>query len=223
MIRTIPWAMIVLPFYACSSEESPEDRAPAELTAWSWLLSSDEHDLLLDKVPEGAKVAFSIPRDSPLKTHSEGPGGIDTHGNFVPREKNSLVVDGGALESRLGPILRRATWGDWDEVWTDELRTRRSGWGYSLTQGEILLPRSSFESPPPDIHVANLFEIEPFGEGHVLVRLDPAKGHRLCFLEAAGGSRTSTAGFIGSRAIVDGVILERRIDGWYRGETRMSR
>ena len=90
-----------------------------------------------------------------------------------------------------------------------------------MTAGELILPRSLFADPPTNIFVQNSFEIESFGDKYVLIHLDPAKSHRLCFLEN-DGAKIPTAGYIGSKAEVGGTILERKVDGWYRGTTRMS-
>jgi len=55
-----------------------------------------------------------------------------------------------------------------------------------------------------------------------LIHLDPAKGHRLCFL-MVGRIQLPTAGYIGTKAEVDSRVLERKADGWYLGSKRMSR
>jgi hypothetical protein len=212
----------ILLLCGCShkANEQPE-RAPAQLSKWSWLPSSEAHAAEVGRIPQGAKYSLYIPEETPLKTHSEAPGGIDSYLNFVPTVKKSLVVDGGTLVSELGPVRKTAKWGDWAEVWKDSSRSVRVGWGYCVTSGEIMLPRSVFEAPPPDKFVQNAFEIEPFGDGNVLIRLDPAKGHRLCFFEGDNG-KLATAGWVGSKAEVSGKVLERRADGWYSGALRMS-
>ena len=173
------------------------------------------------KIPPGTKLSLSIPETKPIKTHSEAPGGIDSELNFIPTAKKSLVVDGGALVSQLGPVTKTAQWGDWDEVWSDPLHKTRFGWGYCVTAGKVILPKDAFEHTPSDRYAQNALEIEAFGDQYVLVRVDSTRHHRLCWLEPSYGGGT-TAGWIGSRAEVNGKVLERRADGWYQGRWRMS-
>jgi len=221
---TVP-IVVILVLCGCSGKGNLQsERAPTNLSKWSWLPPSDTHDPDLDKVPLGAEVRFYVPAEAPLTTHCVACK-IDTNLNAVPTVKGSLVVDGGALVSQLGSISVTARWGDWDIVWADHARTARVGWGYCLTSGNIILPREVFENPPPDRFVQNAFQIEPFGLGNVLIGLDPAKGNRLCFLgnpPTAGSMGSPTAGWIGSKAEVNGRVLERKADGWYSGATRMS-
>jgi hypothetical protein len=119
-------------------------------------------------------------------------------------------------------VERKANWGDWDFVYADSGLKQSAGWGNALTSGELILPRELFLNIPTDKFVQNSFEIESFGERFVLIRLDPAKGHKLVFLKS-GGAQTPTAGYVGSKAEVGGKVLERKADGWYSGTTRLSK
>lgn len=199
--------------------EKQTNPAPIKLTEWSWLPASAANSAEVAAIPAGANLALFIPETQPRKTHSEAPGGIDENLNFVPTVRRSLVVDGGALVSKLGPITKNAHWGDWNEAWSDPSHKSRFGWGYCVTAGEVILPRSAFEHQPSNRYAQNAYEIQPFGDKFVLIRLDPAKAHRLCWLDGGG----TTAAWIGSKAEVNGNVLERRADGWYLGTLRMSK
>jgi hypothetical protein len=164
---------------------------------------------------------MEIPDAAPLTAHSETLGGLDERAGVVPKHRKSIVVDGGLLVSRLGPVEKTARWGDWDTVWSDESRTVAAGWGYCLMSGDVLIPRRLMEDPPPGRFVQNVYEIEAFGETSVLVHIDPARGHRVCFMETPEGKRF-TAGYTGAKAETGGRVLERKADGWYLGTTRMS-
>ncbi len=192
----------------------------AKLDDWSWLPKSSKHEAEVAQIPKDAQFDLFIPKPEALTAKSLAWGWVDSSFNFTPAEKKSFSVLGGALVSRIGPLEKKANWGGWDFI-DDAAGTEHRGWGYSLTSGEILLPRSTFDSPPTNTSVKNSFEIEAFGDNYILIRLDPAKGHRLCFLKV-GRLQLPTAGYIGTQAEVDGRILERRADGWYLGTKKMS-
>lgn len=202
---------------ACSGTQ-----APAVLDKWSWLPVTHTHDAEAARIPRDAALSLFIPKDDPLEAGSDGGwGGIDTFGNFTPTDRKSYVVKGGSLVSKIGPIERRAKFGDWDVLYSDAARTQRAGWGNCLTSGEILVPRETFADPSADLYAQNSFAIETFGPTYLLVRLDPARKHKLCFLEQGGGQML-TAGVLGSKAEVGTRVLERRADGWYAGDVRFS-
>jgi hypothetical protein len=192
----------------------------AKLDDWSWLPKSSKHETEVAQIPKDAQFDLFIPKAEALAAKSLGWGWVDSSFNFTPAEKKSYSVLGGALVSRIGRFEKKAKWGGWDFV-DDAAGTEHRGWGYSLTSGEILLPRSAFDSPPTNTSVKNSFEIEAFGDNYVLIRLDLAKGHRLCFLKV-GRLQLPTAGYIGTRAEVEGRIFERRVGGWYLGAKKMS-
>jgi hypothetical protein len=187
---------------------------------WSWLPKTTKHDAALAQVPKDAEIDLTIPKDEPL----EAGGGlfkIDERGNPIMPDDDSYVVKGGALVSKLGAIEKKAMWGGWDFIYADSARTQKVAFGNSLTSGEVLLPRELLLDPPTNRIVQNAFEIESFGDKYVLIRLNQAKGHRLCFMQD-GRAKIPTAGYIGSKAEVDGKVLERKADGWYSGTTKLS-
>ncbi len=218
LVLAIALAMVV----AACSNKSAQSGAATKLDKWSWLTASSKYSAEASAIPKDAQVSYSIPQDDPLDVKSEGGwGGIDTYGNFLPTDKKSYSVKGGTLVSSVGAIQRKAKFGDWDIVYSDSQRTKRVGWGHCLTSGEILMPRIAFGDPPNNMHVQNSFEVATFGDAMVLIQLDPAKQHRLCFMTNEG-SDVSTAHFLGTRAAVGGTVHERKSDGWYVGATRVS-
>jgi hypothetical protein len=206
-----------------SSQGADSKVSKHKLDQWSWLPKTTKHDAEIAQIPPNAEIGFSIPKDEPLDAESVGFGmRVDPYGNMTPVDKGSYVVKGGALVSKLGSIEKKAKWGDWDFVYEDASHTKKAGWGPSLTSGEILLPRKWFLDPPTDRFVQNSFEIESFGDDYVLIHLDPTKGHRLCFMKIGSSNKQQTAAFIGSKAEVNGKVFERKADGWYSGNTRLS-
>jgi hypothetical protein len=194
-----------------------------KLDMWPWLSKTSKHDAEVAQIPKNTQIEIFIPKDEPLNAESVGYGmKIDPYGNLTPIDKKSYIVKGGALVSKLGPIEKKAEWGDWDFVYEDASHTKKAGWGECLTSGEILLPRNWYGGVPTNFIVQNSYEIESFGDDYVLIHLDPTKGHRLCVFKS-GVPHALTAGYIGSKAEVDGKTLERKADGWYSGTTRVSR
>ena len=231
LMRNLTLVLTLALFAAgCSRSSGPENagqgtvaKSAMQLDEWSWLPMTPTHDEEVSKIPKDAAINFSIPENEPVRTDSGGGwGGISSSGEFVPRDKKSYFVRGGALVSMVGPVKRKAKWGDWDFVYADADLKQHAGWGNALTSGELILPRNQFLNIPADKFVQNSFEIESFGDRFVLIRLDPAKGHKLVFLKS-GDSQIPTAGYIGSKAEVGGEILERKSDGWYAGTTRRSK
>ena len=86
--------------------------------------------------------------------------------------------------SKVGPVKRKAKWGDWDFVYAGADLKQRAGWGNALTSGELILPRNQFLNIPTDKFVQNSFEIESFGDRFVLIRLHLAKGNKLVFIKS---------------------------------------
>lgn len=199
------------------SQQTADDK----LTEWSWLPASHGHDAELAQLPKDADFQMYIPKDEPLATKSTGWGKVGASFEFLPIEKKSYEVLGGTLVSKVGAIEKKAKWGDWDFVYESARKEQipRPHWGYCLTSGEVLLPRTVFLSPPSDAYVENSFEIESFGDSYVLLHLDPAKAHRLCFLQA-GRLQLPTAGYIGTKAEIGGKILLRKNDGWYSSNVK---
>jgi hypothetical protein len=214
-------AVLLLTGCKGSAPSNPSRQAAdTKLDEWSWLPGSSKHEADVAQISKDAELELFIPKDDPLASKSVGWGKVGTAFNFIPTEKKSYVVSGGALVSKIGAIEKKAKWGDWDFV-QDAAHPQHVSWGHSLTSGEVLLPRAIFVSIPTDAVVQNSFEIEAFGDTYVLIRLDPAKGHRLCFLQV-GRLQLPTAGYVGTKAEVDGKILERKTDGWYLSSKKMS-
>jgi hypothetical protein len=218
---TIIAAFAVIVLSGCGRSDSTTTKADTKVSEQkldksSWLPKTSKHDAEVAQIPKNTQILFFIPKDEPLDAESVGYGmKIDPYFNMTPIDKKSYIVKGGALVSKLGPIEKKAKWGDWDFVYEDASHTKKAGWGECLTSGEILLPRNwCEEAPPTNFIVQNSFEIESFGDDYVLIHLDPTKGHRLCFIRS-GVSQAPTAGYIGSKAEVDGKTLERKADGWY--------
>ena len=158
---------------------------------------------------------------------------------------------GGELTSALGPIHRKARFGTWTLFHADETRQEIVGWGPCLTDGEVIVPNVFLAEASPRRWVPNSFEAEDLGEYHSLVRLDEARGDKLCLgyrpadgssyrgnLKATGSLNLSgqvdplatssdrllfgTAGGVGSRVRFGEHLLVRRTDGWYLGERRVG-
>jgi hypothetical protein len=220
VVLTIVTALLLTGCKGSAPPGESEQVADTKLNEWSWLPSSNKHEAEIAQIPKDAEFDLFIPKNEALVTKSAGWGRINTYLSFIPTDKESYLVSSGALVSRLGKIEKKAKWGDWDFLF-DTAGKDHVGWGYSLTSGDILLPRTAFASPPADASVQNSFEIEAFGDSYALIHLDPAKGHRLCFLKF-GRIQLPTAGYIGTKAEVDGRVLERKTDGWYLGSKRMS-
>lgn len=78
-----------------------------------------------------------------------------------------------------------------------------------------------FQGQPTDMYVENRYEAEDFGDRHILVRLDPTKSHRVCIVRSGSGF-FPTVGFVGSKAELQGVVIERQKDGWYQGSRKIG-
>jgi hypothetical protein len=204
-----------------SGEASNAGIPETKLDEWSWLSGPNKLDADLAQIPKDSDFEILIPKEDPLNSKSVGWGKINSLYNFIPTDEKSYVVLGGSLVTRIGSFEKKAKWGSWDFVY-DATDKEKTAWGPDLTSGEILLPRSAFLSSPADASVENSFEIEASGSYYVLLRLDPTKHHHLCFLNV-GRFQIPTVGYIGSRAEMNGQVLERKADGWYFGASRMSK
>ena len=146
-----------------------------------------------------------------------------TFGNVSPKEKKDFQITGGSIITKLGAIEKRAKYGEIEFVYQDAALTQKSDrWAFCLTSGEIILPRSIFIDPPKDRFTPNSFSILPINEGYVLLSIDPAKSQRVCMLENADGSAYPTVGFNGTTVAYANKQYERKSDGWYEGQNKVS-
>jgi hypothetical protein len=210
------------------STSTPTQHAKGETDSLSWIPRTDKYSSEASKISAAADLLYIIPKKSPLR--STGSGGIDSYGNFVPRtDKQSLMVFGGTLASRVGitnvEASREASFGSWDFIYADTGKSNVVGWGYSLTNGEVIVSREQFRRAPTNRVVFNRFEIETFGDKYLIIRLDPRKRDSLCLFDESGQSRSvgalwgpfpviPTAGYVGSTADVGGTLYERTAHGW---------
>jgi len=183
----------------------------------TWPPRSHKNDQEASQIPADAKVGYNIPRSDPMT--QQGTGGIDTYGNFVPRE--GFEITGGSLISTVGPVKRTAKFGSWAWVYKDAAKAKKHGWGPCLTSGEIIVAKSDLLSPAMQGLGDNRFEVEDLGDRYFIIRLDPAKGHRLCILRTPSGN-VFTAGFQGTRVDCQGQVVQRRADGWYVGDEKLG-
>lgn len=219
-----------LPVWAQKPAAAPAAAAPPApaVKVLSWLPTTSANDAVAAKIPPNARLSFRVPKDDPLKFDASGGGWgnakIDTLGRITPTEptdKKSYKVTGGTLVSSLGAIEKRAKYGDWEFAFEDAARTKKVGWGYCLTAGELLLPRSMIANPPLQVYGVDAFEVTSFGKDYLLVKLDPKKAHRFCFVQRSQGGEFPSAGGPGTRIEVAGKLYERRVDGWYLGATKV--
>jgi hypothetical protein len=204
-----------------SGESASTTNASAELGEWSWLAGPNSLDSTIASVTNTSELVLEIPKADPLVSKSIGWGKINTLLNFVPVNNSSYSVFGGALDSSVGTFTRRAKWGGWNFIF-DPVSKAEIGWGDTITDGEVILPREAFLSAPSDAYADNSFEVEAFGTKFILIRIDPSKGEHLCF-QRLGRLQIPTAGYIGTKITIAGKQLERKTDGWYSGWLKVSR
>lgn len=198
-----------------SAKDSPLDDS-------SWLPKNSRYSEEAGRIPEGAELVTMIPKDEPLSQK----GTMKITENFElypdPENRTAVSISGGALVSKVGEVEKKAIFRDWDFLYEDSAFTKpMTKWGPCLTSGQLLVERSAFTNSAEGVFARNFFVAESFGDRYVLITLDPAKGHRLCYLQSRGG-HVFTGGLAGTRAEVDGRTLEKRADGWHlaKVETR---
>ncbi len=134
--HSFPLAVVVILVALASMgcREAPRPSAPPSALAtpktygkFDWLPNSVPAST--PPIPKDAHFTIQIPKNDPLKGKSSGWGVIDTNGNLLLKEKKDYVVSGGSLITRLGPLEKRATYGDWDFVYQDA-DTRRLTLGF---------------------------------------------------------------------------------------------
>ena len=188
----------------------------------SWLPETSRYDEEAAHIPEGARLTTMIPEDEPISEQASNMR-LGSSFEMYPDDKTSIVIKGGALVSKVGDIEKRALFRSWDYLYEDAKFTKPlKKWGPSLTSGQLLVERDSFKSSFEGVYAQNSFIAEPFGKRFVLVTLDPAKGHRLCYLRTREGN-VFTGGLAGTRAEVGGMIIEKGAKGWHLAEAETSK
>lgn len=192
---------------ACSKKEEP------------WPPRNGKHDAEAETITPGSEVELSIPKDAPVTSR-----GIETiiAGKFMPA-KGSYEITGGEFISKLDRFIKTATFSTWTYIYKDPIKKEISGWGPCLTSGEVLLPNIFLLEGPKDQFIENSFEVVDFGRDFSLVKLDPLKGHRLCVQLTSGLKFIVTAAYQGTKVSVNGKLLERKLDGWYKGDQLVSK
>ncbi len=224
--------LLVAPLLAWSQTPGNQSAAaPARTSAVKglpWLPTTSINDEVAARIPPNARLSFRTPKDDGLKIDTSGGGWgnakIDTFGRITiaePTDKKSYKVVGGSLVSTLGKVEKRAKYGDWEFAFEDAARSKKFGWGHCLTAGELLVPRSRIANPPLQVYSVDAFEATSFGKDYLLLKLDPGKSHRFCFVNGDQGGAIPTAGGPGTRIEVAGRVYERKADGWYLGAARM--
>jgi len=192
------------------------------------------------QIAAGTKSKIEIPEGNPVIYD-----GIEETmgGSFVPK-KGNFRVKSGQLKSGIGPLEKSADFTSWEYIYKDSTKKEIIGWGPCVTGGEVLVSNIFIKSVPADRYVENIFEAEDYGNDCTLIKLDPAKGHKLClFLDlrlpySVNGLEKSvmdgklsgrcaedkspddilisTAGYIGTKAEIQGVLYERKSKGWIK-------
>jgi len=183
-----------------------------------WPPQTGKNDSLFATIPSDAELNISIPEDDPI--NFSGTEELGSDGKFLPR-KGSYFITGGSLVTELGQIKKIAKFNGWDYVYNDEKHKDIYHWGPCLVHGELLIPSKLFSNQTSDLFVNNYYECEDFGEKYILVKLDSTKNHKIVVISKRGGFMI-TVGLPGSKAQVENVIFQRKIDGWYVDENKVS-
>lgn len=184
-----------------------------------WPPESEKHNREASTLPADAELYCGYPSDDPLSVK----GGVEVlgpDGQFWPVEDRPGTISGSFI-TQIGDIEKRAKCTGIAFIYKNVTKEAKTAWGWYLTEGELLLPFSFFEEEPPDnSYVENKYELEAFGKNHILIRIDPQKNHRVCIIDR---NSYPTVNFSGSKAEINGAVIERRQDGWYQGDTNISR
>jgi hypothetical protein len=183
------------------------DGGGPEAVEVSWPPRFGRHDTVATVIPQNARPLINMAVSTENATQVLG-----ADGRFWPREGDYS----GTCTTSAGELKKTAKVTDFGFLWEDESKSKKVGWAYVVTEGELLVPVELFRKPPTRAYVENSYECEDFGDKYILVRLDPAKGHRLHIVDRGQGYWV-TAGFVGTTAHVAGAALKRRQDGWYHG------
>ena len=208
--------------FASDSVDSAKPNATTDNSKWSWLPKAPQNDAEAATIPSGSDPSYELLKEDPLGF--KGITKLTSSFGSYPADRTSFSITGGTLATTVGGVSRKAKMRDWDYLYEDAAFLKSTiEWGPCATDGELLLPRSAFENTPTDRYASNYFAAEAFGDRFVLVKLDPAKGHRLLIQGLGSGEGANfTAGYIGSKVQVGNRVLERKADGWYQGKKKVS-
>jgi hypothetical protein len=177
-----------------------------------WPPRTHVHDQEAAKIP---MLANGIVMRTPRKITWSGPGTFDADGNLTP----GPGFQGSTLVSSIGPIERRASLRGEAMVILDTTKKKLiQRADLCLFLGEVLITKDQLLNRGESGYVENRFSVEDFGDNLFIVKLDPSKKHRLCILPDG----TVTAGFAGAKIDYQGVVVERKADGWYVGNSKLA-
>lgn len=171
-------------------------------------------------IPAKMQVTYQIPESDPLT--DKGAGGINPDGSFNPGE--SFKITGGSLVTQisdvpdieLGDFKASAKFGGWAWSYEDASKARKIGWGPCLTSGSIVVSKIQMLKPTTKAYTENNFSCEVLNEHYYLLKIDPSKNQKFCFLNKDLGAREFTQGFSGTKINYQNTTVEKKEDGWYR-------
>ena len=186
---------------------------------------SGKNDAAATDLTSNSRLEAQIPDDDPLRPEGEtqprggawGEGGIFL--SMIPVE-GKFKITGGTFETYIGNIRKRAKFTDWDRVYRDGTKDIIA-WAAMLTEGEILIPKVLISHTPRTLAIKNHYALEDFGPHFFLIRLDPAKRHRLGLFRGDNGQWNITSDYIGGLVDVNQRTIERKQDGWYEGSQKL--
>jgi hypothetical protein len=150
------------------------DGGPAAPTEWPPRLHRlDERAASL---PASAALEWKIDSDKPLGWS----GNMNLKDRRFLPVSGRFEVEGGVLVSRLGNMVKRATFGAWAPVRKSAVDPETIGWGPCLVKGEVIVPNVFLAKESAGVWVENRYEVEDLGERHSLIRLRVGEEDRLC-------------------------------------------
>ncbi len=206
---------LIAALFGCNSSNPAEkqDKAPAKAAAScdniSWPINTGRYDSLAATLPPVSGSLYGgIPKENPLK--SKGNQVLGRDGNFWPQE-GKYFITGGVFFSQIGSLRKEAQFHNWMIYYQDSSRQKPAGWCPCLTQGELIFPRKGL-SGKSEHYFDNYYEATDLGDSLVLIRLDSTRGHRICVIDEGF---YPTPAYPGSRLETQGMVLQRKADGWY--------
>lgn len=191
-----------------------------------WPPRTHTHDQEAAGIPSNAN---GIVVHMPDRISFSGPVGFDASGNAAPG--GGFKLDGlgnitpmggfssGTLVTSIGSIEKRASFGGRSMIWEDKTLSKViQEIALYVYSGEVLITKDQLLNQGALGYTENRFSIEDFGDDMFIVKLDPSKKHRLCLLRDG----TPTAGFVGTKIDHQGVVVERKADGWYVDQNKLT-